>query len=699
MFQLNKILVLLAIFASFSFAGPVYVYGALKACTIGGKGQICGSGSYANTAVQLRGVSFGWSNNGWDSEAFFNPRAVSSMVDGWKAEIIRVPLGIGGNPGGGYDEKPDDNWRKVKTLVDQAIANDVYVIIDWHSHTAANNTTERNKAKDFFANVVSAYHNNSHVIFEIFNEPTSANSGTWSNIKAYADEVVSAIRAKGAKNLILVGTPTWSQDVDVVTSTTKVTDTENNIGYVLHFYAQEHPLNNFRNKVNSALSAGFPVFVTEYGTTDASGGNGKEGGSYNSHSATNSDEWHTFMNQNKISSCAWQVDDKYAQSSFFGIYPDKFNGFPQNAANFVDESKMTESGKYIFRKLKSYANNTDAPWRGQPQPSSSSGGGSGPTTIDDFKDGDNWAFTLEPWYAYTDASEPDAKGLIGASTITNLKGADGEYVPVFKDGSDWVVGIKGYTLSKGTLDYDPYVAFGLRAQDNQYTYDLSKCTGGFSYRFKGVAHKFKILQTDVTDFGYHDVAVNASTGAWKTETIQLIDLTQPSWGKLPNGDPNPKPVTQDVKKASAFAWEVNAGIDGTPTTSGSLLISDFKCLGSMQLPLMGTDPSSPSEGGDSSSSEGSGEGDSSSSSNTQSPIAISKIANANSAQLINNGVSLQVKNTATLEVFNLNGNAIRKMNFSSGVYSVKLQDLPKGLYIAKIRYGNSSSEIMKVPIR
>jgi hypothetical protein len=39
------------------------------------------------------------------------------------------------------------------------------------------------------------------------------------------------------------------------------------------------------------------------------------------------------------------------------------------------------------------------------------------------------------------------------------------------------------------------------------------------------------------------------------------------------------------------------------------------------------------------------------------------------------------------------------MNFSSGEYSVKFQDLPKGLYMVKIRYGNSGTEIIKVPIR
>jgi hypothetical protein len=83
----------------------------------------------------------------------------------------------------------------------------------------------------------------------------------------------------------------------------------------------------------------------------------------------------------------------------------------------------------------------------------------------------------------------------------------------------------------------------------------------------------------------------------------------------------------------------------------------------------------------------------------QSPVARLRIAGANIMKLINNGISLQLKSNATLEIFSINGTSIRKMNLSSGAHSVQFQDLPKGLYIAKVRYGNSGQEIMKMPIR
>jgi hypothetical protein len=74
------------------------------------------------------------------------------------------------------------------------------------------------------------------------------------------------------------------------------------------------------------------------------------------------------------------------------------------------------------------------------------------------------------------------------------------------------------------------------------------------------------------------------------------------------------------------------------------------------------------------------------------------MANANAAQPIKNGISLQVIDNATLEVFNLNGKLFRKLDFSSGVYSIQLQDMPKGLYIVKANFG-SRREVLYVPIR
>jgi len=349
MSQFAKILVFLLSIASFSYAqGPVSVYGALKACTVGGKGRICGSGTYANTAVQLKGISLGWSNTGWESAAFFNANTVNALVEGWKSEIIRVPIGYAEN--GGY-KSDASNLTRVKAAIDAALAKDVYVIIDWHSHDANN---ELSAAKTFFEDMIQTYGaNNERVIYEIFNEPKQI---TWSTIKTYADNIISAIRAKGAKNLVLVGTPEWSARPNAANGSYL---SDNNVAYVFHFYAATHKTTNGNNTGNptysqgitTVLDAGKPVFVSEYGTGTSDG--------KGTHDAASTNAWYNFMDANGISSCAWQVSYKNETSALFAT---SFKTpSTSSLADFTNKNNMKESGQYIYDMLISYADS--APWR------------------------------------------------------------------------------------------------------------------------------------------------------------------------------------------------------------------------------------------------------------------------------------------------------------------------------------------------
>jgi len=357
MLQSVKILVLLLGFASFSFAGPVSVYGALKACTVDGKGRICGSGLYENTAVQVKGISLGWSNTGWESSYFFNENTVNALVDGWKAEVIRVPIGYAEN--GGY--KADaSNLTRVKTAIEAALAKDVYVIIDWHSHDANNET---DAAKKFFEEMIDTYGaNNDKVIYEIFNEPKQI---TWAAIKTYAETIINAIRAKGANNLVLVGTPEWSARPNKADGSYL---SDPNVAYVFHFYAATHKTGNgnstgnptYSEGINTVLNAGKPVFVSEYGTCLSSGDG--------SHDAASTNAWYQYMDENKISSAAWQVSYKGETSALFATSFTKPN--EKSPSDFTNKSNMKESGQFIYDMLISWSNS--APWLNSPLQSSSS---------------------------------------------------------------------------------------------------------------------------------------------------------------------------------------------------------------------------------------------------------------------------------------------------------------------------------------
>jgi len=73
-------------------------------------------------------------------------------------------------------------------------------------------------------------------------------------------------------------------------------------------------------------------------------------------------------------------------------------------------------------------------------------------------------------------------------------------------------------------------------------------------------------------------------------------------------------------------------------------------------------------------------------------------AATNQAVQTHNGINLATANNATLEIFNLRGSLISRRNFSSGVHAIRLEHLPKGIYIAKVSFG-SEKQILRVPVR
>ncbi len=289
--------------------GPVSYYGALH--TDGNK--IVGAKN--NLQAMLRGVSLYWSDA--TGLPYYNPAVISWAVDNLKIDVFRYAMGIEyyDSDGGtrnkiedqvSYAKSPDLQLSMIDKMVEAAIENDVYIIIDWHSHRAH---LEASLAKTFFETISKKYKDVPNIIYEIYSEPVSGSGGNWSAIKTYANTVVPAIRAN-TQNLVIVGTPNWSQHPeqgarDPISAT--------NIAYVLHFYAATHSNGSYGGFVTSALSAGYPVFISEWGTTNADGdGNPSTG-------ATN--EWTQFMDQNNIPNCNWSLrqqtsdDDQESQKS------------------------------------------------------------------------------------------------------------------------------------------------------------------------------------------------------------------------------------------------------------------------------------------------------------------------------------------------------------------------------------------------
>lgn len=175
--------------------------------------------------VVLRGVSMGW-HNWWPR--FYNASVVKMLKEDWHCTLIRAAMGV--EPEGAYLSDRQKALDCVTTVADAAIANDMYVIIDWHSHGL--HTAE---AKAFFKEMAARYKGIPNVIYEVFNEPVK---DSWENVKSYAEEIISCIRSIDSEALILVGTPHWDQDIHLAAD--DPISNVYNVMYTLHFYAATH---------------------------------------------------------------------------------------------------------------------------------------------------------------------------------------------------------------------------------------------------------------------------------------------------------------------------------------------------------------------------------------------------------------------------------------------------------------------------
>jgi len=277
--------------------------------------------------VALAGPSFFWSNTGWGQEKFYNADAVRTFAKDWNASIVRAAMGVDAK--GGLLDDPA-NEARAEALADAAIANGVYVIIDWHSHHAEQHTDQ---AVAFFQRMAKKYGKTPNVIYELYNEPLKDVS--WSNtIKPYAERVIAAIRAIDPDNLIVVGTPTWSQDVDIAA---KDPLKGTNLAYTLHFYAGTHK-QDLRNKADAALNKGLPLFVSEWGSVNADGNGGVD--------TAETMRWQDYLRQHCLSQAQWAASDRNEGASLFK--PGTSGTGPWTDAD------LTDSGKLLRRILKDW---------------------------------------------------------------------------------------------------------------------------------------------------------------------------------------------------------------------------------------------------------------------------------------------------------------------------------------------------------
>jgi endoglucanase len=274
--------------------------------------------------IRLRGMSLFWSQ--WMPQ-YWNAATVNWLKNDWHMTVIRAAMGI---EHGGYLDNAGAEKGRMEAVVDAAIAAGIYVVIDWHDHNAEQHTGQ---AKGFFEEMARKYGRYPNVLFELYNEPTQQSwSGT---IKPYHEQVIPVIR-QHTKNVIILGTRMWSQEVD---DACRDRVQGENLAYTVHFYANTHR-QGLRNRVSSALSSGCAIFATEWGTCDASGDGTLDLGE--------TQAWLNFFKEHHISDANWAVSDKAEACS--ALRPDA------GGNGGWSEGQLTDSGRFVRASMRSDGN-------------------------------------------------------------------------------------------------------------------------------------------------------------------------------------------------------------------------------------------------------------------------------------------------------------------------------------------------------
>lgn len=279
---------------------------------------------------QLRGMS----THGltWFPE-FVNESAFKTLRDDWNTNVVRLAMYVDewGN-GQCYMGNKNGSLELLEKGVDICIKLDMYVIIDWHVLNPGDPSKYTNEAKSFFETVSKRYAKYPNVIYEICNEPNGGASWS-SNIKPYAEKIIPVIRKNAPNSVIIVGTPTWSQEIDKPLSDPL---SYKNVMYAFHFYAATHA--GLRSNVENCVAQGLPVFVSEFGTCDASGGGAND--------FNETQKWLSYFDKQGISYCNWSICNKDETCSVLR---------PGTSANGNwSESDLTENGKWIRNWLRKH---------------------------------------------------------------------------------------------------------------------------------------------------------------------------------------------------------------------------------------------------------------------------------------------------------------------------------------------------------
>ncbi len=221
----------------------------------------------------------------------------------------------------------------LRPVVDYCKTKDIYAIIDWHY--VGNNTSDKiSQTSAFWSYMAPKFAGDSHVLFELFNEPLdnsgSTDTADWLLCRPNMQTWINIIRASAPNNLILVGGPNWSQEIGPAAAYPLTGD---NIVMVVHIYPGHWLSSNqswYTNHINTCLTR-YPVFGTEWGFRSSITDNSNLVGTIANYGQPYTD----FREARKMSSSAWVADYSWEPQMFDSSWnllvgPGEMGGFTKD---------------------------------------------------------------------------------------------------------------------------------------------------------------------------------------------------------------------------------------------------------------------------------------------------------------------------------------------------------------------------------
>ncbi len=272
-----------------------------------------------------------------DIHAIRLPVYPRTVVNSGNPTYSPVPFPVGpaapGEAGAGMELSASDYVTQVlRPAVDYVTSKNLYAIVDYHQIDNVTTGTSSADAVTFWTQIAPVFASYPNVIYEAFNEPidNKANAGVtpagaWTSaFTTAAQSWITTIRAGAPNNVIIVGSPTWSQYPDGALSAGL---TGGNLIFTAHIYPGNWPgsMNGFQNRVANA-AMGEPVAITEWGYEIGTA-------SASNNLLTPNDTWaqnlETFVQSGGESWTAWVADPAWGPPMFkrtAGASVNAFNG-------------------------------------------------------------------------------------------------------------------------------------------------------------------------------------------------------------------------------------------------------------------------------------------------------------------------------------------------------------------------------------